>query len=257
MIPVLAGAEDAFGTGSVNVFLCDARGDAVREQHHLRALLNRRVDGIIVVGDTTNPRPSLGQKLPVPVVYAYAPSDDPSDISVVPDNVGGSKLAVEHLIAVGRRKIAHISGDPTYAAARDRALGFDEGMLAANLEQVAAPLFGTWSEKWGRDATTILLRSNPEVDGIVAASDQIARGVLDTLRDLGRSVPKDVSVIGYDNWEVLAANARPELTSIDSDLEQVGRIAALRVFEAIDGAALRSTTEAQPARLVMRSSTVA
>ncbi len=256
MIPVLAGAEDAFGTGSVNVFLCDARGDAVREQHHLRALLNRRVDGIIVVGDTTNPRPSLGQRIPVPVVYAYAPSDDPSDVSVVPDNVSGGKLAVDHLIAVGRRRIVHISGDPTYAAARDRALGFDSGMTAAGLEPVRTPLFGAWSEKWGRDATTMLLRAHPDVDGIVAGSDQIARGVLDALRDLKRSVPEDVSVIGYDNWEVLAANARPELTSVDADLQEVGRVAAMRIFEAIDGAT-NSATEAQPARLVMRSSTVA
>lgn len=256
MIPVLAGAEDAFGTGSVNVFLCDARGDAVREQHHLRALLNRRVDGIIVVGDTTNPRPSLGKQLPVPVVYAYAPSDDPTDTSVVPDNIGGGRMAVEHLIAVGRRRIAHISGDLSYAAARDRALGFEAGMRAAGLEPVREPLFGPWTERWGRDATTILMRSHPEVDGIVAGSDQLARGVLDTLRDLGRSVPDEISVIGYDNWAVLASNARPELTSIDSDLQEVGRIAAMRIFDAIDGVSQPSKTEAQPARLVMRSSTI-
>ncbi len=256
MIPVLAGAEDAFGTGSINVFLCDARGDAVREQHHLRALLNRRVDGIIVVGDTTDPRPSLGKQLPVPVVYAYAPSDDPTDTSVVPDNVGGGRLAVDHLIAVGRRRIAHISGERSYAAARDRALGFEAGMSAAGLEPVREPLFGPWTERWGRDATTILMRSHPEVDGIVAGSDQIARGALDTLRDLGRTVPEDISVIGYDNWAVLAANARPELTSIDSDLQEVGRIAAMRIFEAIDGVAPPSSIEAQPARLVMRSSTI-
>lgn len=82
MLPILMGAEDAFGAGQVNVFLCDARGDAIREQHHLRALLSRRVDGIIVVGRQTDPRPSLGQDIPVPVVYAYAPSDDDRDLSL-------------------------------------------------------------------------------------------------------------------------------------------------------------------------------
>ena len=55
MLPILMGAEDAFGAGQINVFLCDARGDAIREQHHLKALLSRRVDGIIVVGRQTDP----------------------------------------------------------------------------------------------------------------------------------------------------------------------------------------------------------
>ena len=77
VIPILMGAEDAFGAGQVNVFLCDARGDTIREQHQLSALLSRRVDGIIVVGRQTDPRPSLGHDIPVPVVYAYAPSEDP------------------------------------------------------------------------------------------------------------------------------------------------------------------------------------
>ena len=73
-IPVLMGAEDAAGEGSISVFLCDARGDAIREQHHVKALLARRVDGLIVVGSRTEPRPPLRGRLAVPVVYAYAPS---------------------------------------------------------------------------------------------------------------------------------------------------------------------------------------
>jgi LacI family transcriptional regulator len=71
-IPILMGAEDAFGSDQTSVFLCDARGDTIREKHHLRALLSRRVDGLIVVGARPDTRPSLGD-LPVPVVYAYAP----------------------------------------------------------------------------------------------------------------------------------------------------------------------------------------
>ncbi len=109
-IPALMGAEDAFGVGNASVFLCDARGDTIRERHHLRALLSRRVDGIIVVGDRTDPRPSLGRALPVPVVYAYAPSDDPDDVSVIADNVDAGRLAAEHLLMLGRTRVAYISG---------------------------------------------------------------------------------------------------------------------------------------------------
>src|SRR6478736_7517966 len=131
MIPILMGAEDAFGAGRINVFLCDARGDSIREQHHLRELLSRRVDGIIVVGRQTDPRPSLGQDLPVPVVYAYAPSDDHRDLSLTPDNYAGGRLAIEHLISCGRSRVAHISGDPAYAAAQDRLAGARAALHAA------------------------------------------------------------------------------------------------------------------------------
>ncbi|MFE6254476.1 LacI family DNA-binding transcriptional regulator [Agromyces sp. NPDC057865] len=256
VIPILMGAEDAFGAGQVNVFLCDARGDAIREQHHLRALLNRRVDGIIVVGRQTDPRPSLGHDIPVPVVYAYAPSDDPTDVSVTPDNVAGGRLAVEHLIATGRRRIAHISGDPTYAAAQDRAVGVRAALADAGLELVGDVLFSEWSEHWGRDASALLLSQHPDIDGIFCASDQIARGALDTLRDLGKRVPEDIAVIGYDNWEVLATNSRPELTSIDANLQQLGRAAAMRIFEAIDGEAPDAVVDHLPVRLVIRGSTI-
>ena len=256
VIPILMGAEDAFGAGQVNVFLCDARGDAIREQHHLRALLNRRVDGIIVVGRQTDPRPSLGHDIPVPVVYAYAPSDDPTDVSVTPDNVAGGRLAVEHLIATGRRRIAHISGDPAYAAAQDRAVGVDAALADAGLERVGDVMYSEWSEHWGRDASALLLSQHPDIDGIFCASDQIARGALDTLRDLGKRVPEDIAVIGYDNWEVLATNSRPELTSIDANLQQLGRAAAMRIFEAIDGEAPDAVVDHLPVRLVIRGSTI-
>ncbi|WP_460796344.1 LacI family DNA-binding transcriptional regulator [Microbacterium sp. GXF0217] len=257
MLPILMGAEDAFGAGRVNVFLCDARGDAIREQHHLRELLSRRVDGIIVVGRQTDPRPSLGQDIPVPVVYAYAPSDDPHDVSLTPDNVEGGRLAVEHLLACGRRSIAHISGDPAYAAAQDRLTGARAALADAGLDLVGSPMFSEWTEHWGRDAAALLLQRHPEIDAIFCGSDQIARGVLDSARDLGRAVPDDLAVIGYDNWEVLATNSRPELTSIDANLQQLGRHAAQRVFDAIDGVDIGDGTRTLPVRLVIRGSTIA
>jgi LacI family transcriptional regulator len=254
-IPILMGAEDAFGSGKTSVFLCDARDDTIREQHHLRALLSRRVDGLIVVGARPDPRPSLGQDLPVPVVYAYAPSQDPSDLSLVSDNEGAGRMAVEHLLDCGRTRIAHITGDPTYGAAQDRATGCLAALSEAGLELVAGKaFFGSWSEGWGRNMTARLLERAPDVDAIFAGSDQIARGVLDALHEAGIDVPRDVAVIGFDNWKVLAANARPPLTSIDINLEHLGRVAAQRLFAAIDGEP-RSGVERLPCRLVTRAST--
>lgn len=256
VLPVLMGAEDALGAGQINVFLCDARGDAIREQHHLRALINRRVDGIMVVGRQTDPRPSLGQDLPVPVVYAYAPSDDPADLSFTPDNEAGGRMAVEHLVAGGRRRIAHISGEEAYAAARDRADGVAAALTAAGLDLVGEVMYSEWSEHWGRDAATMLLSRRPDVDGIVCGSDQIARGVLDTLRSMGRRVPEDVAIVSFDNWEVLATNARPQLSSVDFNLQRLGRLAARAVFDAIDGKDTGSGVHRTPVRLIPRGSSI-
>jgi LacI family transcriptional regulator len=255
-IPILMGAEDAFGAGRTAVFLCDARGDAIREQHHVRALLSRRIDGLIVVGDRTDPRPSLGRDLRVPVVYVYAPSDDPDDLSLVTDNLGGGQLAIEHLIARGRRRIAHITGDVSYGAAADRAEGARSALAHAGLPLVGDQvMFGEWSEAWGRGATRMLLERAPDVDAIFAGSDQIARGVLDALHELGKNVPDDIAVVGFDNWEVLAANSRPPLSSVDLRLEELGRVAAEHLFAAIDGE-VGTGVVAQPCRIVARTSTM-
>jgi LacI family transcriptional regulator len=256
-IPILMGAEDAFGTGKMSVFLCDARGDAIRESYHVQALLGRRVDGLIVVGSDTDPRPSLGRDLPIPVIYVYGPSDDPRDQSIVPDNVGGAILVTKHLLDLGRRRIAHISGDIGFLASRDRARGITETLTSHGLGLLGGEvLYGAWTEAWGRAATEQILRQFPDVDAIICGSDQIARGALDVLREFSINVPADVAVAGFDNWEVLATGSRPQLTTIDMDLESLGREAARRLFAAIDGSH-NAGIDSWPCRLVARGSTVA
>ncbi|MGI8332702.1 LacI family DNA-binding transcriptional regulator [Actinomadura scrupuli] len=256
-IPVLLGAEDAFGAGEMAVLLCDARGDAIREQHYVRTLLARRVDGIIVVGESTNPRPSISRELPVPVVYAYAPSDDPDDVSFVPDDVAGARTAVQHLLTIGRRRIAHITGPTHYQAAQDRAAGtlaaLEEAGHALSGGQV---LFGAWSQRWGRQAAEIALTADPELDAVVCGSDQIAAGFVEAARERGHQVPADIAVVGYDNWEVLSTETRPPLTTIDMNLELLGRTAAQHLFAAIDGRATRGVHR-MPCRLTIRDSTMA
>lgn len=260
-IPVLLGVEDAAGTGKMSALLCDARGDSLREAYHLQALLGRRVDGLVVVGARPDPREGLG-RLPVPVVYAYAPSTDPADMSVTVDHEAGGRIGVEHLVACRRSRIAVISGDPTYGAAHQRAAGALTALAAAGLQPWGGEvLFGSWSEAWGRSATEMLL-ARPDarnddlgIDGILCGSDQIARGVLDVLREHRISVPRDVSVVGHDNWELFATGSRPLLTSVDMHLEEVGRRAARRLFDAIEGHATPGV-DVVPSTLVMRGSSL-
>lgn len=255
VLPVLLGAEDAFGAGATSVLLCDARGDAIREQHHLRNLLARRVDGIVILGRTTNARPSITAGIPVPVVYAYAPSDLEEDTSFTPDNFMAGRLAVEHLVERGRSSIALINGEPSYSAATDRAAGAAAAMTQRNLTlEGGEGLYGQWSESWGRSCMASLLESGRHIDGVVAGSDQIARGVIDQLRESGKRVPDDVAVIGMDNWDVLAESSRPPLTSIDMQLQDLGRAAARALSTAIGGASNPGVNRV-PVRVVPREST--
>jgi hypothetical protein len=114
-------------------------------------------------------------------------------------------------------------------------------------------LYGEWTEQWGRDAAQILLRNNPETDAIFCGSDQLGRGVSDTLRALGRRIPEDVALIGFDNWQPMALGAQPPLASVDMCLEDVGRIAAEHLLSAIGGEPTHGA-QAVPCRLVLRES---
>ena len=235
-LPIMMGAEDAFGLGAVSVIMCDARGDAIRERHHLRALAERRVDGGIVLGSLSSIRPSLGTGFPVPLVYAYAPSDSPDDISVDVDHERSGEAAAAHLLHTGAHRIAVIGGTPGVRATAERVRGAHRALSAAGLSIAAGgPLANEFSETWGRAGARAVLGIDERVDGIVCGNDLIARGVLDALRDLGRSVPRDVKVVGNDNWEPLVTSSRPPLTTIDLNLEEVGRRAAELLLAAIDG----------------------
>ncbi|WP_432548760.1 LacI family DNA-binding transcriptional regulator [Kineococcus sp. SYSU DK004] len=249
-IPVMLGAENALGAGEMVVLLCDSRDDPLREQHYLRTLLARRVDGIIVTGRRTEPRPPLAA--PVPVVYAFTPSQSDEDCSLVVDQAGGAAAAVRHVLDLGRTRVAHVTGPADHHAARVRA---SAAAAEAGGALVAPPLHGDWSERWGRLAAELLLRRHPDVDAVTCGSDQIARGVCDGLRDAGRRVPDDVAVTGFDDWDVIALASRPPLTTVALGLEALGRRAGELLLDAVAGRPTRGTTTT-PTRLVVRESTV-
>jgi LacI family transcriptional regulator len=251
-IPLLIGAEDTLGAGQISVLLCDARDDAIREQHHLDVLLGRRVDGIIVTGRRAGTRAPIAGTPGVPVVYAFLASADPTDCSVVPDEAGGARQAVDHLHTAGRRRLVHITGPEHHHSARVRAAAI---LDQAGSTLVTPPLYGEWSEAWGRQAAGILLSRGTEFDGVLGGNDQIARGAADALREAGRAVPAAVALTGFDNWDVMALASRPPLTSIDMDLEGLGRKAAGLLLRAIAGEAAPGL-HTHPARLVIRDSTM-
>ena len=176
-------------------------------------------------------------------------------MSVLTDNRQAGRIGIEHLVGAGRTRVAYVGGDSTYDAAILRADGATEALTSAGLELVTPVLYGPWSETWGRHAARIVLDRAPSVDAIMCGSDQIARGVMDTLRESGRSIPEDVAVLGHDNWEIFAAEARPPLSSVDMNFQKVGRLAAHLLFEAMNGSP-RPGSHIVGGRVVNRASTI-
>jgi LacI family transcriptional regulator len=254
-IPVLQGVEDALGAGSISVLLCDARGDAERERKYVRTLLSRRVDGIIVTAKATDVRVSIGS-LPVPVVYAYAQSDRSEDRAVIPDDVQAGRLAAGHLVAGGRRRIAYVSGPKRTLAVRRREEGARAALEETGLALPAAAVrYGQWSEEWGREAASAIAAGElgDGIDAVFCASDEIGRGIADGLRDLGIKVPEEVALVGVDNWRPLATSCRPPLTTVDLQLEEVGRVAAEELLTRIAGGSATGV-RLLPCRMVVRAS---
>jgi LacI family transcriptional regulator len=254
-IPVMLGIEDALGANQISTLLCDGRGDPLREQHYLRTLLSRRVDGIVVTGRRRDPRPSIGE-LPIPVVYVLSESENPADLSMSYDDEQGAALAVTHLILTGRTHVAHITGPQRHKSARLRARSARAALAAHGIELAGGDtLWGEWSEAWGRDAAHILMSSGEPFDAVFCGSDQIARGVADALREAGRRIPDDIAVVGFDNWDVMAVACRPPLTTVDPDLTELGRVAARKLYDAIEDNRSEHGLQLLPCHLVIRQST--
>ena len=253
-MPIMEGLETVLHAASIALFMCNATDDPEREARHIDQLLGKRVDGLVFTGRRADRRPVPGMSLGnLPTLYVFSQSDEPGAACLLPDDEGGARLATEHLLSLGRKRIAHVTGPEDFEAVRLRRRGYQ-----TSLSQVdpALILHGSWSEAWGREATTRLLAMPERPDAIFAGNDQIARGVVETLRDNAISVPEDIAVIGFDNWSVMTEAARPQLSSIDMNLKLLGEEAGHRLIRMIRGESQGGTSRL-PCTLVPRASTVA
>jgi LacI family transcriptional regulator len=217
-------------------------------------MLDKQVDGVIATGKRIDkPLPVDLSRLPVPVVYALTAG--PADgVTLVPDDRQGAGEAVRHLIEQGRRRIAHVAGPSEFEVVHERALACAQVLAEAGHVADMGTLFGSWSERWGHEAVETLWSRTEKPDGIFCGNDQIARGVVDALRERGVSVPRDVSIVGFDNWEIVARETRPPLTTIDMNLKELGRQAGLALVRLVNGEAVEKGVWKLPCSLIVRSS---
>ncbi|MDY0914560.1 substrate-binding domain-containing protein [Rathayibacter festucae] len=224
---IMQGAENEIGRESSTVLLANSDGNFDRQTSQLQALLERRVDGLIIVDERMEERPPLLLRGPTPIVYAFGMSSNPEDTSLVPDVRGGGQDAARHLLSLGRRDLVHIGGEETSYSANARAQGFSDVAPEMRRHWIFR---GDYSEQCGWDATSRLLEAGHRFDGIVAGNDQIARGAIDRIQSEGLQVPDDVAVIGYDDWQVLSLLGRVPITTIDMRLEELGAEAVRQLY---------------------------
>jgi LacI family transcriptional regulator len=254
-MPIMEGLEACLADRRFGVFMANATDDPAREAQHVEQLLGKRVDGIVVTARRADQRAGLTVATGnVPVIYVFSRPSDPEAYSLLPDDEGGAVLAVEHLLTLGRRRIAHVSGPERFEAVRLRHDGYRKALAGAGLGSTENFISGVWSEAWGREAVAALFKSRRDApDAIFCGNDQIARGAADALRERGVDVPGSVALVGFDNWEIMAAATRPPLTSVDMNLHDLGRHAGLRLIEMIAGKRLHGVHRL-PCTLVVRES---
>lgn len=196
----------------------------------LRYLRARHVDGVIMLGrPEANGLPAMLESVGLPVVYGGKPRHRGSVTFVhVDDHVAGRR-ATEHLIEQGRRRIAHLAGPEEMTAASERMDGFREAMWCAALRSDLVEQGGLDRDS-GELAMSRLLTRVENIDAVFAASDAMAAGAMWAMQILGRRVPDDVAIIGFDD-SPLAALTSPPLSSVRRPIEDMGRKMARLVVE--------------------------
>lgn len=256
-LPIVEALEEHLADRGIAIFMCNATDDPARERQHLDQLLGKRIDGLVVTARRADKRAPIGPVPPnLPVLYVYSQADEENTLSLVPDDEGGARLAVAHLADLGRRRIAHITGPERFEAVRLRHSGYRLALSRAGLPEIEGfYLPGAWSEAWGRDAVAQLFDGKLETpDALFCGNDQIARGAAEALRERGIAVPERVAIVGFDNWEVMTLAARPPLSSVDMNLEALGREAGEALIAMMSGE--RATgVRRLPCTLVVREST--
>ncbi|MFI6863509.1 LacI family DNA-binding transcriptional regulator [Streptomyces sp. NPDC050421] len=227
-----------------------------RERRRLAQYLTaHRVDGVLLVSvHADDPLPDLLEQLGMPAVMNGRRSATEPLPSVDSDNFEGARGAVEHLVSRGRRSIATITGRLDVYASQRRLDGYRRALSDAGHEpdeRLVAP--ADFSEEGGVRAMRELLARRPDVDAVFAASDLMAAGARQVLREAGRRIPDDVALIGFDDSAV-ARHMDPALTSVRQPIEEMGRTMTRVLLEQIAGQNTERPQIVLPTELVVRDS---
>jgi DNA-binding LacI/PurR family transcriptional regulator len=217
---IVGGLLEVLRPAGIQLLLMLADDDASRRQL-VGFLRQGHVDGVVLLSShAADPLPEVLTRTGLPLVLAGRPARSAGPVAHVDvDQQAGARLAAEHLVGLGRRRIATISGPMDMPAGQDRLSGFRSAMAALGAPEVVT-VEGDFTQAGGAQAMRRLLAKEPEVDGVFVASDLMALGALPVLAREGRRVPEDVAVVGFDDSSA-AMSCDPQLTTVRQPVEEM------------------------------------
>jgi LacI family transcriptional regulator len=249
---VLRAVEDYARDRKVLVLAGSLDEDPQRERELTRALIDRRVDGLIIMPAAHDHRWVLTEQLAgMSFVFVDRPPSPLLADAIVSDNRGGARAAVEHVLRVRRRPIAYLGDDLGIFTARERFSGFTDAMDAAGVDATDRLVrHGLRTAEQARRATLELLDQRPP-EGIFTSQNLVTIGVVEALHE--RAAQQRIAVVGFDDIP-LATVVRPGVTVMAQDPAAVGREAVRRLFDRMAGDSSPPRVHVVPTRLIMRGS---
>ena len=228
--------------------------DSDRDSHRVAEYLTGGfVDGVIIVSARAHdPIAKIVSRIGIPAAFVGHPVDIEGIPYVGIDNFSAAKAITTRLKDTGRSRIGMIAAGLDRDSGLDRVAGFTAA-LGENFDPSLVIKESLYAHSSGVEGMRELLRRAPDVDGVFAASDAMAAGVLDVLREAGRSVPGDVGVVGFDD-SAWATRAQPPLSTVHQPAGELGREAAESVLAQIRGEAVESTGTFLETHIVWRDS---
>jgi LacI family transcriptional regulator len=249
----LRGIEEELNKAGYSALFVSGHWRADEESRCIDTLRVRRVDGLIILNGRLGDAALRNLAKTLPTVVTGRALKARNLYSMDFDNFEGARLATHHLLALGHRDIAHISGDPLHPDAKDRLRGYRVALEAAGIAyRPELVLNGLYYEESGRLAVKRLLDSHVPFSAIFAANDQMAFGAAVALHEQGLRVLDDVSLVGFDDL-TSAAHFVPPLTTIHQSGHDLGRMAATSLLALLAGQ--KPNAKLPPPRLIVRSST--
>ncbi|KPL83436.1 LacI family transcriptional regulator [Thermanaerothrix daxensis] len=248
--------EDAAFHEGYNVILGNSENELEKERLYVDVLITKQVDGLIFVaaGDRSQSLEDLvGRGVPVVVVDRQLIALEVD--TVLADNLQGGLLATRHLIRLGHRRLGCITGPSHLTPSAQRVIGYRQALVEAGLP-VDEDLIvrGDFSPRSGYLATRRLFTLAHPPTAIFACNDMMAIGALRALAELGRRVPEEVAVVGFDDIE-LASYTTPPLTTVRQDKVALGRAAVQLLLERIADRRLPARRQVIPTTLIERETT--
>ena len=248
----LRGIEDVLDPAGYSPLFVSGHWDAANEARCIDVLRSRRVDGLIVLTGRLSDQALKAYARGMPVVVTGRSLKAPGLFALDFDNIEGGRLATEHLIQLGHRHIAFITGDPKHPDAADRLRGYRAALETAGIAYdpgLVVP--GEYSEGSGLLAVNRLLEGRQQFTAIFAANDQMALGAALALLRRSLRVPDDISLVGFDDLPA-SLYAIPPLSTVHHPAYDIGRLAASSRLDLLAGT--KPIAKVPAPRLIARES---